>query len=69
MHPTQPKSLGDYFTEGLKAREDGLTLNDNPYSAGSEKRREWNAGFCATVRTGDDDDLAPDDDPQARDAE
>ena len=60
MHPTQPKSLGDYFNEGMKARQDGLSLNDNPYSAGSTKRREWSAGFCATVETEDEDDPVAD---------
>ena len=57
MHPTEPKPLGDYFKEGMEARRDGRTLHDNPYSAGSEKRREWKAGFCATVGSEDEDGL------------
>ena len=54
MHPTDPKPLDDYFKEGLVARRDGQSLRDNPYSAGSAKRREWHAGFCATVADGED---------------
>ena len=57
MQPTEPKPLTDFFKEGLQARRDGLALRDNPYSAGSDKRREWAAGFCATLgaQKGDDD--------------
>ncbi len=54
MQPDEPTPLDRFFQEGLRARRDGLTLHDNPYSAGSEQRREWRAGFCATVQ-GDDD--------------
>ena len=61
MHPTDPKPLDDYFKEGVQARVDGRSLHDNPYSAGSAKRREWNAGFCATVEDGDDLKLDSDD--------
>ncbi len=57
MHPTEPKPLGDFFKEGMEARQNGGTLRDNPYSAGSDKRREWTAGFCATVEKEDEDDL------------
>ena len=57
MHPTEPKPLGDFFKEGMEARQNGGTLHDNPYSAGSDKRREWAAGFCATVEKEDEDDL------------
>ena len=57
MHPTDPKPLDDYFQEGLQARLDGKSLHDNPYAAGSDKRREWQAGFCATVDDRDGDDL------------
>ena len=65
MHPTEPKPLGDFFKEGMEARLNGGTLRDNPYSAGSDKRREWNAGFCATVdkEEGDDFGLQSDDGP------
>lgn len=68
MHPKEPKPLGHYFKEGMKARLDGKALHDNPYSAGSPKRREWDAGFCATVEAEDDDDLSldPDDGPEPR---
>ena len=68
MHPTEQKPLGDYFDEGLQARRDGKTRHDNPYSAGSTKRREWNAGFCATVAAEDEDDLNldPNDDAERR---
>ncbi len=64
MHPTEPKSLSDYFKEGMKSRRDGKSLHDNPYSAGSAGRREWNAGFCATSTS--DDDLALEDDDDDR---
>ena len=57
MHPTDPKPLSHYFHEGLDARADGKTRHDNPYSAGSQQRREWNAGFCATVDEEDDEKL------------
>ena len=57
MHPTDPKPLDDYFQEGLEARLDGRSLHDNPYAAGSAKRREWNAGYCATVEVEDEDGL------------
>ena len=56
MPPTEPKPLTDYFKEGLRARRDGLALKDNPYSAGSDKRREWSAGFCATLDPDGGDD-------------
>ena len=56
MQPTEPKPLTDYFKEGLAARRDGLALKDNPYSAGSDKRREWSAGFCATLDPDGGDD-------------
>lgn len=62
MHPTEPKPLSDFFKEGMEARLKGGTLHDNPYSAGSEKRREWNAGFCATAETDDDDGMRSDTD-------
>ncbi|MGI3899836.1 MAG: hypothetical protein ACRYGP_17895 [Janthinobacterium lividum] len=62
MHPTEPKSLSDYFKEGMQCRHDGKSLRDNPYSAGSEKRREWNAGFCATVAENEDAVIEEDDD-------
>ena len=62
MHPTEPKSLSDYFKEGMQSRRDGRSLRDNPYSAGSEKRREWNAGFCATVAEDEDVVIEEDDD-------
>ena len=55
MHSTEPNPLGQFFAEGMEARLNGGTLHDNPYSAGSEKRREWNAGFCATVEVEDED--------------
>ncbi len=64
MHPTDPKPLDDYFREGLEARRDGQALHDNPYAAGSAKRREWHAGFCATVAAGDDE-VMPDPDEGA----
>ena len=54
MDPEQTNPLDRFFKEGLRARRDGQTLHDNPYSAGSPERREWRAGFCATVQ-GDDD--------------
>ena len=57
MHPTEPKPLGDFSKEGMEARLNGGTLRDNPYSAGSDKRREWTAGFCATVDKEAEDDL------------
>lgn len=57
MHPTDPKPLGDFFKEGMEARQNGGTIRDNPYSAGSDERREWNAGFCATVEQDDGDDI------------
>ena len=57
MHPTDPKPLEDFFREGLRARAEGRALHDNPYAAGSAKRREWNAGFCATAEAEDDDSL------------
>ena len=57
MHPTAPKPLGQFFDEGMEARLQGKTVHDNPYSAGSDKRREWNAGFCATVEVEDEDGL------------
>ena len=65
MHPTDPKPLDDYFQEGLEARRDGQALRDNPYSAGSAMRREWHAGFCATVADGEDEVMPePDDDAE-----
>ncbi|RYC32202.1 hypothetical protein D3273_09195 [Lichenibacterium minor] len=63
MHPTDPKPLGDYFKEGLDARLDARALHDNPYAAGSAKRREWHAGFCATVKPEDAVDPDPDEGP------
>ena len=57
MHPADPKPMTAYFHEGLDARAEGKTIHDNPYSAGSQQRREWNAGFCATVDTEDDETL------------
>lgn len=57
MHPTEPQSLSQYFQEGLDARDSGKTLHDNPYAAGSRKRHEWAAGFCATVDAEGDDKL------------
>ena len=69
MHPTDPKPLGDYFDEGLQARLDGKGLHDNPYAAGSAKRREWNAGFCATVESDDQDRIEPDGGPGRRTAD
>lgn len=68
MHPTDPKPLDAYFQEGLEARLDGKALHDNPYAAGSAKRREWNAGFRATVEAEDEDDLKldPEDGPKRR---
>jgi hypothetical protein len=59
MHPTDPKPLDVYFKEGLKARQDGKALHDNPYAAGSANRREWRAGFCATVAENEDPALEP----------
>jgi hypothetical protein len=64
MHPTETKPLSDYFKEGLQSRHDGKSLHDNPYAAGSEKRREWRAGFCATVT--DDEEVIPEDDDDDR---
>ena len=61
MHPTDPKPLVDYFQEGLEARQDGKALHDNPYAAGSADRREWHAGFCATLDVEDQDGLDPED--------
>ena len=55
MHPSDPKPLGDYFEEGVQARLDGRSLHDNPYAAGSAKRREWAAGFCASPERDEDD--------------
>ena len=57
MPPTDPKPLSHYFHEGMDARASGKTLHDNPYGAGSQQRREWKAGFCATVDVEDDEDL------------
>ena len=69
MPPTEPdRALEEFFKEGLEAREGGLTIRDNPYAAGSTKRREWDAGFCATAEKEDEDDLAldPNDDAERR---
>ena len=67
MPSTEPdRPLEDFFKEGLSAREDGLTLHDNPYAAGSTKRREWSAGFCATTDKEDEDDLSLDPNDNAR---
>lgn len=44
------KSLDDVFRQGTRAREDGTPLCDNPYAAGSEERKEWSAGWRATVK-------------------
>ena len=61
MTPTEPDPILEHiFKEGLEARETGLTIRDNPYAAGSPKRREWNAGFCATSEQEDGDDLSLD---------
>ncbi|WP_237477897.1 hypothetical protein [Lichenibacterium dinghuense] len=71
MHPTDPKPLDDCFQEGMDARLDGRSVHDNPYAAGSARRREWNAGFCATVEAEDEDDLKldPNDGPKRRTAD
>ena len=54
------KRLVDYFGEGLQVREDGRHPNANPYCAGSDERREWAAGFGATVaREYEDSDVRP----------
>ena len=68
MHPTDPKPPADPFQEGMDAREAGLSIHDNPYAAGSAKRREWQAGFCATVQAEDEDaaPLDPNDGPKRR---
>ena len=69
MPPTEPhRPLEEFFKEGLAARENGLTIRDNPYAAGSAKHREWNAGFCATADKEDENDLAldPNDDAKRR---
>ncbi len=57
MQPTDPKPLSAFFKEGLVAREKGSSIHDNPYPAGSSKRREWSAGFCATVVPDDGGEL------------
>lgn len=43
------KTMDQCFAEGLEAREAGGHSGDNPYCAGSAERREWAAGFAATV--------------------
>ena len=50
-----PKTLDDYFAEGMQAREGGRHERDNPYCAGSDERREWQAGFRASVEHESDD--------------
>ncbi len=64
------KLLVDYFAEGLQAREDGKHSRDNPYCVGSDERREWAAGFSATVAHEDEDDLDldPNEDNEVRPA-
>ena len=71
MQPTKSNPLGHYFDEGMKARRDGKTLHDNPYGAGSPERREWAAGFCATVEAENEDGpkLDPNDGPQRRESD
>ena len=67
MHPTDPQPPDDHFDQGMRARRDGATLHDNPYAAGSAERRDWNAGFCATVTADEEVDLPrDDDDPKGR---
>ena len=64
------KPLVDYFAEVLQAREDGRHSRDNPYCAGSDERREWAAGFGATVAQEDEDglDLDPNENSEVRPA-
>ena len=61
MPSTEPdRPLEEFFKEGLAARDNGLTLRDNPYAAGSAKRQEWNAGFRAIPEPDDEHGLSLD---------
>ena len=60
QHPDE-NSLGrdvldPIFKAGVEARGAGLTLDRNPHAAGTEERREWEAGWKATVEIEDEDD-------------
>ena len=57
MQSIDPEALSAFFKEGMDAREAGLSFHDNPYAAGSSKRREWSAGYCATAVPDDGGEL------------
>ena len=42
-------TLDPIFQAGVEARAAGQDQTANPYAAGTEERREWSAGWSATV--------------------
>ena len=56
--PHREKTLSDRFQEGVDARQNGLTLDDNPYALGSDERAEWKEGFVAICDLDEEDDPA-----------
>ncbi len=68
MRTLRVKTADDYFAEGVEAREVGKHARDNPYCAGSDERREWHAGFMATVEHEDEDGISldPNEDNEVR---
>jgi hypothetical protein len=47
--------LDSIFKSGEEARRAGTPLTDNPYALGSDERREWSAGYCATPELDEQD--------------
>ena len=53
-----PKTLSDYFEEGVEARADGRSQLDNPYRIGTDEHREWAEGWHAVCDLDEEDDPA-----------
>ena len=51
-------TLDPIFRAGVDARAAGKGLTENPYAAGTEERREWSAGWNATVDIDEDTENA-----------
>ncbi len=49
-------ALDAIFKSGAEARRAGTPQSDNPYALGSDERREWSAGYCASPEPDEPDE-------------